>query len=149
MIKINQLFIFILLFLKLTSSQCFGQDNPDKLFEQVFGHQKESKKIKIDATLGELYLGEVEVTIINEKIQSLNSGDLEKILNGKIREEKLASYTFRKSEVEPSALPFKITYFPNELRLALEISKNDLKPLDANVFDEIIPYYSRKAVGAF
>ena len=147
LIKINYLFIIFYCLLSLNSSLSFGQENSDKLFEQVFGHQKESQKIKLDATVGDLYLGEVEVTIVNEKIQSLNSGDLDKILDGKIREEKKASYTFRKNDITPSALPFKITYFPKELRVALEISKNDLKPLDANVFDDIIPYYSRKAVG--
>ncbi|MBC7538953.1 MAG: fimbrial biogenesis outer membrane usher protein [Bacteriovorax sp.] len=120
-------------------------ETPDDLFKKVFGKNQEIKKIVIDATLGDFYLGEVAVSIMGEKILSLSGTDLEKILHDKIREEKIPLYTFGATEVSPAKLPFKINYFPSELRVALELSPNDLKPHDANVFDELIPYYSRKA----
>ncbi|MDD4973746.1 MAG: fimbria/pilus outer membrane usher protein [Bacteriovorax sp.] len=121
-------------------------ETPDDLFKKVFGKNQEIKKLVIDATLGDFYLGEIAVSMVGEKIQTLSGADLNSVLKDKIRNEKIPLYTFGAIDIEPKKLPFKITYFPAELRVALEVSPNDLRPHDANVFDELIPYYSRKAV---
>ena len=121
-------------------------ETPDDLFKKVFGKNQEIKQSVIDVTLGDFFLGEASVSIIGEKIQTISGSDLEKIIRNKIREDKLSLYTFGARDIEPSKLPFKIIYYPSELRVALEIPPNDLRPQEANVFDDLIPYYSRKAV---
>jgi outer membrane usher protein len=125
-------------------AKVFPETQPD-LFEKVFGKNQEIKKIKIAATYKDLYLGEIEVTILGEKIQSLSGIDLEKILHDKIIEERVQFYPFKDKIVDPPKLPFKIKYIPSELRMVLELPPDDLKPLDANVFDDLIPYYSQKS----
>ena len=149
MIKINKFFLLLsvsqFIVVPLATMSNVRAESSDELFKKVFGKNQETKKVVIDATLGDYFLGEINVTLIGEKIQSISGPDLERILQDRIREERLPYYKFTQAEIETSKLPFKITYFPSELRVSLEISSNDLKPHDANVYDDLIPYYSRKA----
>jgi outer membrane usher protein len=127
-------------------SQSVHAETTDQLFKKVFGNSQESRRVVLDATLGEFYLGEIEVVILRDKIQAFSGPDLEKILGEKIRDEKKAIYNFKIKEIPSSQIQFKYTYYPSELRVAIEILSTDLKPLEANVFEDLIPYYSRKAV---
>ena len=125
---------------------CVHAETPEELFQKVFGKNQEIKKSTLDVSLGDFYLGSVSVSLIGEKIQNISGPDLEKILLPKIRPEKATLYSFGTTDIDPSKLPFKITYHPSELRIAIEIPQGDLKALDANVTDELIPYYAKNAV---
>lgn len=118
----------------------------DELYKKVFGKSGiESNKTKIDATLGDFFLGEVEVILNGESLQFISAKDLKDIIKEKIRAEALIKYKLIEEMVDPSTLPFKVNYHPAELRVSLTIPLEDLKPSDANVYDDLIPYYSRKA----
>lgn len=118
----------------------------DELFKKVFGKSTVSEKNQlIDATLGDFFVGEVSVLLSGEKIVKMSGSDLKKILSDKIREDRLVSYQIPESDIAPEQLPFKITYHPSELRFSIQIPPADLRPSDANVYDELMPYYSRKA----
>lgn len=119
----------------------------DELFKKVFGKASaETKETLIDATLGDFFIGEVSVVILGEKITSISSSDLKKILSDKIREERFIQYHLGEGQIDPKLLPFKITYHPAELRVSIAIPPEELKPSDANIYDDLIPYFSRKAV---
>ncbi|MDO9183675.1 MAG: hypothetical protein Q7U04_14775, partial [Bacteriovorax sp.] len=145
MTKIKFTYFLAFLCVALSLINAAQAESSEELYKKVFGKNQETKKISIDATLGDFYLGVVEVTMIGEKIQTLSGPDLEKLLNEKIRDDKKHLYTFRNAEIALTQLPFKVAYFPSELRMAFEISQNDLRPHDANIYDDLIPYYSRKA----
>lgn len=118
----------------------------DELFKKVFGKENvEEKNTLIDASLGDFFIGEVGVTLTGEKITKISSSDLKRVLTDKIREERLKSYHLVEGDVTPESLPFKIQYHPAELRFSILIPPADLKPNDANVYDDLMPYYSRKA----
>lgn len=118
----------------------------EELFKKVFGSStSQGKDLKIDATLGEFFIGEISVKITNEKISTISQDDLVRALSEKVRSEKLYQYHLGTGDISPDKLPFKVQYFPAELRLAILIPAEDLKPLDANVYDDLMPYYSRKA----
>lgn len=123
-----------------------AQTNSDELFQKFFGKSNtEDKRALIDASLGDFFIGEVSVSIVNEKIIKISAGDLKKVLTDKIRPEQLEKYNLGDSDTAPEELPFKIEYHPAELRVSIIIPIENLKPSDANVYDELIPYYSRKA----
>lgn len=118
----------------------------DELYKKVFGKSGiESNKTKIDATLGDFFLGEVEVILNGESLQFISAKNLKDIIKEKIRAEAFIKYKLIEEMVDPSTLPFKVNYHPAELRVSLTIPPEDLKPSDANVYDDLIPYYSRKA----
>ena len=118
----------------------------DELFKKVFGKSTVSEKQQqIDATLGDFFIGEVSVVLSGEKIVKVSGADLKNILLDKIREEKLISYQIPEGDIAPEQLPFKIVYHPSELRFSIQIPPADLRPTDANVYDDLMPYYSRKA----
>lgn len=125
-----------------------AKEKNEDLYLKVFGKKVASKETKIDVVLGDFFIGEVRAWLLGEKIQKISTPDLEKILIDKIRPDKQEAYKLEGSEVEPSTLPFKIVYHPSELRLSVQIPSEDLKPQDANVYDDLIPHYSRKAVDA-
>lgn len=142
------LFLFISLFF-LNYSQALHAQSSDELFKKVFGKtSSEEKSILIDTTLGDFFVGEVAVVIINEKVIKISQPDLKRVLVDKIRPERFANYHLGDNDVNPDSLPFKITYHPGELRISINIPIDDLKPNDANVYDELMPYYSRKATEA-
>lgn len=145
MIKIKFLAALLILLSLVNDSQAQSSDD---LFKKVFGKVQESKIILIDVTMGEFLLGEIRATVVGEKIQSLSGADLEKLLIDKIQDEKKGIYTFGNSQIDPSKLPFKINYSPLELRISIEIPGHDLKPQDANLFENLVPYLSRKSVTA-
>ncbi|MBC7713942.1 MAG: fimbrial biogenesis outer membrane usher protein [Rhizobacter sp.] len=125
-----------------------AQQNTDELFKKVFGKSsREEKKTQVDATLGDFFIGEINVSLMGEKIISISQDDLKRILSDKIREESLIKYKLGSGNVNPDALPFKIAYHASELRISVLIPPADLKPNDANVYDDLIPYYSRQAIG--
>ncbi len=142
--------IKISLFCLLLSAASFSNaqaESSEELFKKVFGKNQESKKIIIDATLGDFYLGEVEAVVSGEKLISLSGKDLGKLLQNKIRENKKSLYQFGDKEIEPSQLPFKVMYFSPELRLKLEIPVEDMEPVSTKICEDMIPYYSKKAAG--
>lgn len=123
-----------------------GQSSSDDLFKKVFGNSNvEEKRTLIDASLGDFFIGEVGVTIVGEKIVKISTSDLKQLLVDKIRESQLVKYKLGEGDVAPEELPFKITYHPAELRVSIIIPPEDLRPSDANVYDDLMPYYSRKA----
>ena len=130
-----------------SNSKTFAQSqSSDELFKKVFGKSSEAgKRQLIDATLGDFFIGEVNVVLSGEKIQQVSGSDLTRILSDKIREEKLVDYKIPEGDVSPEQLPFRITYHPSELRFSIQIPPGDLRPNDANVYDDLMPYYSRKA----
>ena len=135
-----------LLLIPLMSVSHAQTSTSDDLFKKVFGASKlEDKSLKIDATLGEFFIGEIAVKISNEKIRAISQDDLKDALKDKVRAESLYQYHLSSGDIAPEKLPFKVQYFPAELRLAILIPAEDLKPLDANVYDDLMPYYSRKA----
>jgi outer membrane usher protein len=135
----------ILLLLVGLSSNLKAQST-DELFNKVFGKSsKEEKEITIDVSMGDFFIGEVKVWLVGEKIVRLSRSDLERVLIDKVRTEKMDPYRFGTGEISPEALPFKILYYPSELRVSFNIPQEELKPQDANVFDDLIPHYSRKA----
>lgn len=118
----------------------------EELYKKVFGKKgTESSKTKIDATLGDFFLGEVEVIINGESLQFISAKDLKVVVKEKIRLDAYLKYKLTDDMVDPSTLPFKVNYHPAELRVSLTIPPEDLKPSDTNVYDDLIPYYSRKA----
>lgn len=145
MIRIKSLVIYLIL---ISILNVVKAETSDELFKKVFGKVQESKVIVIDVTMGEFLLGAVSATVIGEKIQNLSGPDLEKLLIDKVRDEKKAIYRFGQRQMELESLPFKTQYSPTEMRLAIEIPFQDLKAQDANLFDELVPYFSRKAVDA-
>lgn len=126
--------------------RALAQSSSDDLFKKVFGKSSnEEKSALIDASLGDFFIGEVGVVIVGEKIIKISSSDLKRILNDKIRETQLVKYNLGEGDVDPEVLPFKITYHASELRVSILIPPEDLRPSDANVYDDLTPYYSRKA----
>lgn len=134
------------LFLVGLGGQLHAQDNTDELFKKVFGKSNnEERKTLIDATLGDFYIGEVSVTLAGEKIIKISQEDLKRVLLDKIRDVSLVKYKLTEGDVDPETLPFKIIYYATELRISILVPSEDLKPNDANVYDELTPYYSRQA----
>lgn len=118
----------------------------DELFKQVFGHQNtEIRTLVIDATLGDFFIGEIKATLRGDEILSISGGELADILKNKIRSEKSDKYQWDEEEIAPALLPFKVIYHPADMRLAIEIPSEDLRPRTAKVYDDLIPYYSRQA----
>jgi outer membrane usher protein len=120
-------------------------DSSEELFKKVFGKTQEAKHVNLDATLGDFYLGSLGAIISGDKLISLSGKDVEALLKNKVRENKRAAYDFGDREVDIAKLPFKITYLAAELRLKIELPAEDQEPLTANIYDELIPYYARKA----
>jgi len=121
----------------------------EELFNKVFGKSGiEQKRTMMDTTLKEFFIGEVAVEISGESIVKISSGDLKRVLVDKIREDRMNKYQLVDGDVDPKELPFKLIYYPSELRISLEIPAEDLRPVDANVYDELTPYYSRSATEA-
>ena len=119
----------------------------DELFKKVFGKASaEEKKTLVDISLGDFFIGEIPVTLVGEKVVSLSGSELKKLLADKIRDEKIVKYPILDGDVKPENLPFKILYHPAELRVSVLIPAEDLRPNDANVYDDLMPYYSRKAI---
>ena len=146
MIKVVHFILAGLYLLSLSISDISAQTN-EELFKKVFGDtNSEKKRTLMDVTLKDFLIGEVEVEISGERLKRISAGDLKKILLDKIRINKLADYQLPDGEVEPNELPFKIKYHPAELRVSIEIPIEDLKPIDANVYEDLIPYYSRSAI---
>lgn len=145
--KINSPILLLLSFLLAGASlQANAQSNED-LFKQVFGKASvEEKKTLIDVTLGDFFVGEAGVTIVGEKLTTISLSDLKQILSDKIREERLSKYLLGEGNVDPQTLPFKITYHPAELRISILIPAEDLRPTNTKVYDELIPYFSKKAI---
>ncbi len=126
------------------TSQVLAESSED-LFKKVFGKTQESKRVMIDATLGDFYLGGVEANISGEKLISLSGKQLATLLFSKVRESKRSHYQFNDSDIEIVRLPFKLQYLASELRIKIELSPEDQEPLSSNIYDEMIPYYSKKA----
>lgn len=125
----------------------FSQDSTDDLYKKVFGLKKEEEKnISIDATMGDFFVGEVSVVIANEKIKLISGKDLYLIIKDKIKDELLVKYQIPQEMILPEKLPFKLIYHPSEIRLSIIFDKDDIKPNDANVYDDLLPYFSRKAI---
>lgn len=123
-----------------------AQSSSDELFKKVFGKSSnEEKRALIDASLGDFFIGEVGVTLVGEKIVTISSSDLKRLLVDKIRDTQLIKYNLGDGDVSPEQLPFKIMYHAAELRVSILIPPEDLRPNDANVYDDLMPYYSRKA----
>jgi outer membrane usher protein len=121
----------------------------DELFKKVFGKSSiEEKSTLIDVSLGDFFIGEVAVHLSGEKITTISGPDLKRVLTDKIREDRLIAYRLPDEDIAPERLPFKIEYHPAELRVSILIAQADLKPNDANVYDDLMPYYSRKATEA-
>jgi outer membrane usher protein len=135
--------LFALLLLNDSQAQ-----STDDLFKKVFGKSQESKVITIDATIGDLLLGGISATVVGENIQSLSGADLERLLLDRVREEKRSSYRFGNIQVGPDKLPFKIRYSPADIRLFIDIPAQDLAAQNADIFDDLVPYFSRKSVDA-
>jgi len=135
----------LLLFTTFLLSSQVQADSSDELFKKVFGKNTESKQVILDATLGDFYLGGINATISGEKLISLSGKDLEALLSSKVRENKRALYQFRDKDVEVNKLPFKVTYHASELRLKIELPADDQEPVSSNIYEELVPYYSRKA----
>ena len=126
--------------------QSYAQQNTDELFKKVFGKSnKEEKKTQIDVTIGDFFVGEVSVIIVGEKITNISQQDLKRALANKIREERTDKYQLGDFDTDPEKLPFKIKYHAAELRVSLIIPLEDLKPSNANVYDDLIPYFARQA----
>ena len=122
-------------------------ESSEELYKKVFGNSfSEKKRTLMDVTLKDFLIGEVNVEFSGESIKKISAGDLKKILLDKIRENRMSYYQLPDSEIDPKKLPFKIKYHPSELRISLEIPLEDLKPVDANVYDDLIPYYSRSSI---
>lgn len=134
-----------LLLLSVLSISQVHADSSEDLFKKVFGKTQEAKHINLDATLGDFYLGSIGAIISGDKLVSLSGKDLEHLLKDKVRENKRSAYVFGDKEIDISKLPFKITYLAAELRLKIELPSEDQEPLTSNIYDELIPYYSRKA----
>ncbi len=128
----------------LVSAQVHA-DSSDELFKKVFGKNSESKKVVLDATLGDFYLGGVNSTIAGERLISLSGKDLEALLSSKVRENKRSLYHFQDKDVEVAKLPFKVTYLASELRIKIELPPDDQEPVSSNIYEELVPYFSRKA----
>lgn len=118
----------------------------DELFKKVFGKASEERTTPVDVSLGDFFIGEVPVTLVGEKVISLSGSELKRVLLDKIREESIAKYPLPDEDISPDKLPFKIAYHPAELRISIQIPTADLRPNDANVYDDLMPYYSRKAI---
>ncbi len=150
MIKINlkPAIVGLCVFLSVPP-RALAQSSSDDLFKKVFGKSShEEKSALIDASLGDFFIGEVSVVIVGEKIIKISSADLRRVLNDKIRETQLVKYNLGEGDVAPETLPFKIMYHASELRVSILIPPEDLRPSDANVYDDLTPYYSRKALEA-
>ena len=145
--KINlRPFLLSGLFLVGFQGQAHAQQNTDELFKKVFGKSsREERKTLVDITLGDFFIGEVNVNIIGERITKISQEDLKRVLTDKIREESLVRYKLGTGDVDPEVLPFKIKYHAAELRISILIPPEDLKPNDANVYDDLTPYYARQA----
>lgn len=148
MIRINLKPAIVGLCVLVSLPHCaFAQSSSEDLFKKVFGKSSnEEKRALIDASLGDFFIGEVAVTLVGEKIVKISASDLKHILADKIRETQLAKYNLGEGDVTIEELPFKITYHPAELRVSILIPAEDLRPSDANVYDDLMPYYSRKAI---
>ena len=84
-----------------------SQTNSDELFQKVFGKSNtEDKRALIDASLGDFFIGEVSVNIVNEKITKISAGDLKRVLKDKIRPEQLEKYNLGDTDTSPENLPF-------------------------------------------
>lgn len=120
-------------------------DSSEDLFKKVFGKTQESKKVVLDATMGDFYLGGVGAVLAGEKLLTLSGADLNRALEGKIRIHKRPVYKLPEGDVELGKLPFKVQYLASDLRLRIELPPEDQEPLSSNIYDEMIPYYARKA----
>jgi outer membrane usher protein len=128
------------------SQRTLAQTSSEDLFKKVFGKSSsEEKRALIDASLGDFFIGEVGVSLVGENIVKISSTDLKRLLADKIRETQLVKYSLPEGDVTPEVLPFKIMYHASELRVSILIPPEDLRPSDANVYDDLMPYYSRKA----
>lgn len=145
MTKISLISISFTVFLFASFSANAQTQSSEDLFKKVFGKTEESKRITIDATLGDFYLGGVSAFVSGDKIISLSGSDLEKLLLSKVRKKKRVQYQFGSKDITTDSLPFKVIYLPAELRLKFEIPPADLDPISANVYDDLIPYYAKKA----
>lgn len=146
MIKINFKPLFLSSLVLLGPLYKAEAQSTDELFKKVFGKASEERKTPVDVSLGDFFIGEVPVTLQGEKIVSISGGELKKLLVDKIRDDKIMKYPIGEGDVSPDKLPFKVQYHPAELRLSVQIPPEDLRPTDANVYDDLIPYYSRKAI---
>lgn len=118
----------------------------EELFKKVFGKSgAENKRTLMDVTLKDFFIGEVGVELSGESVVRISASDLKRVLADKIREDRMAFYQLADGDVAPTELPFKIVYHPSELRISIVIPAEDLRPVDANVYDNLIPYYSRSA----
>ena len=142
MIKIS----LILYLFSLTPG--FAAESSEDLFKKVFGHEQVSKKINIDVTLKEYFLGTISVWAQGKTIVKVSGHDLNELLLSKIRENKKKIYTFPEDDIAVEKLPFKVKFSESELRLTLLIPDEDLAPLDSALFDDVIPYYAKNAVPA-
>jgi outer membrane usher protein FimD/PapC len=134
-------------FLILLSAPCLAQQNTDDLFKKIFGKKnKEEKNNLVDVTIGDFFIGEVRINLVGEKITKISQEDLKKILIDKIREESLLKYKLNDGDIAPELLPFPIKYHPSELRVSILIPTEDLRPIDANVYDDLTPYFARQAI---
>ncbi len=134
------------LFLLGIPGHVHAQQNTDELFKKVFGKSsREERKTLVDATLGDFFIGEINVNIVGEKLTRISQEDLKRVLSDKIRDEVLLKYKLGEGDVDPETLPFKIKYHAAELRISILIPTEDLKPNDANVYDDLTPYYARQA----
>lgn len=119
----------------------------EEMYKKVFGHyNQEERTVVLDATLGEFLIGEVKVTLRGEEIIFISGQDLTRLLENKVREEKKDKYFFTEGVILPKDLPFKLRYHPTDLRIAFEIPEEDLRPKNANVYDDLIPYYAKQAM---
>lgn len=148
MIKINlkSLIFFSLVVAWPTYSRQASAQTSDELFKKVFGKPSEEKRTSVDVSLGDFFIGEIQVVLQGEKVVSVSGEDLKRVLVDKIREEKINKYQFPNEDIKSEDLPFKVIYHASELRLSLQIAAEDLRPTDANVYDELMPYYSRKGI---
>jgi outer membrane usher protein len=122
-------------------------ETSEELFKKVFGKDQESKRINLDVTMEEFFLGSVRATVSGEKILTLSGADLELLLKNKIKSTSKAFYSFGDKDIDATTLPFKVIYLSSELRMKIEIPVKDLEPRSANIYDDMVPYFAKKAVG--
>ena len=148
--KLTPIYLSFLLSSIFLNSLLFAQkttDSTDELYKKVFGSKTEEEKtILVDATLGDFFVGEVSAIISNESLKYVSGKDLYFIIKDKIKEDVLTKYQIAQEMLRPEQLPFKVTYHPAEIRLSISLAAEDIKPNDANVYDDLIPYFSRKAI---
>lgn len=138
---------FSTLLLLATSSQAFAQTNEELLFQKVFGKKKAPKSIEVPSYFEGLYVGDIKVTIANEKVQRVSTERIKKTLFNLVNQEIMATLSDEEN-ISVESLKQKgilLRYLPEEFKLIITVDVNIRRPEELSL-DVGIPPWAEQAM---